>query len=267
MRSHLSDLLLQSQLGDVYTIASGTNPVTAALALVTAANVGLDTSTWQVTPTDDTTPAIQEYQPGDSILDIINGLLKSYGYEHLHFDDNGRGRIIPYVSPIDRESEFSYIADGSAAIYHEIEIEQEPSSVANRIVFINTDPNRSDIVITSTKTVTNPLLPTVPSAQWPVLTVPYIHRFHKPKDQTGTDNLSVRILTEWNSIFALVPRLKIGINIFHLHKDIIIFGDNTARVNLGIAPKKFIIEEWVTPLDPKGATSLYCKEAIDVMAA
>jgi len=103
--------LLQDNIGDSYSVASGTNVLTAVTAVLTAAGITapilLDstasaktlakTRTWPQTSSDSPT-----------WIGVVNDLLKAIGYAGVWCDWNGAFRATPYVLPAARPSEWTF---------------------------------------------------------------------------------------------------------------------------------------------------------------
>jgi hypothetical protein len=88
------------------------------------------------------TVAALEWEPGTSKSQIINDLLAAINYEGLWFDSNGTARAAPYVSPADREAEFTYQTDDVSTILPDAEVDVDYYKVPNRWVLIVSNPDQ-----------------------------------------------------------------------------------------------------------------------------
>lgn len=132
-----------------YTVAAGTNYVSAVTALLPA---GVQT---KATPTTSTLPVAKDYDPGTSKLAIINDLLSALNYESLSFDENGVAVIKPYVVPSQRTPGYTYADDQYGVILPAMTQTLDLFAIPNQWVAVVSEPDRS--VLTATYTNSNPL--------------------------------------------------------------------------------------------------------------
>jgi len=103
--------LLQDNIGDSYSVASGVNVLAAVTAVLTAAGITapilLDTSASAKTLAKTRTwPQTSSESP--TWIEVANKLLSSIGYRGLWCDWNGAFRSEPYVAPASRPSEWTF---------------------------------------------------------------------------------------------------------------------------------------------------------------
>jgi hypothetical protein len=99
-------VLNQDKIGDRYVVNAGAYYTEAIADLI--APLGL---TAAITASDLTLPGAREWEPGTTLLRILNDLLAAINYESAWFDESGRLICRPYLSPADRSSEYTYADD------------------------------------------------------------------------------------------------------------------------------------------------------------
>lgn len=134
--------LLLREVGDSYTVAAGTEVLTAVRAVVTAAGLSgvlLDGSATGVTvPVARVWPLVADSNP-TTYLRIINDLLASINYRSLFTDENGLYRSEPYVEPAARGPQFTFDADSATTIVGEDRrVVEDKWKRPNKWVFVNT---------------------------------------------------------------------------------------------------------------------------------
>ena len=134
-----------------YTVASGTNVVTAVTTLLG----GLAAS---IAPSTATLAAAKEWEPGTSKLKIINELLGMINYESLSFDESGLARVQAYQAPSERPEEWTYATDSAGLMVPEADQELDLFAVANQWTLVVSEPDQTPIV--STYTNNDPASPT-----------------------------------------------------------------------------------------------------------
>lgn len=113
---------------------------TAAVSELLANTVGI--SGYSIVSSTTRTISAIEWEPGTSKSQIINDLLSAINYEGLWFDSNGTARAAPYVSPADREAEFTYQTDDVSTILPDAEVDVDYYKVPNRWVLIVSSPDQ-----------------------------------------------------------------------------------------------------------------------------
>lgn len=93
--SSVLSTLIERKLGAPYTIASGTDCVSAAQTLVQ----GFGLLTNQPSSPGITTQTAHTFEPDDSWLTVVNWLLSSANYQACYPDPYGTVMMVPYVDP------------------------------------------------------------------------------------------------------------------------------------------------------------------------
>jgi hypothetical protein len=133
--------LANSQFGTRYTISSGTNYITAVLALIAAA--GLATTSFTVTPTSHTLPATVDFEQDSNVLVAINKLLFEIAYDPIRDNETGGAVIAPMVLPSARPSEIELKTDMRSVIGVNGELLLSTDRVPNKIIVTIEDADRA----------------------------------------------------------------------------------------------------------------------------
>jgi hypothetical protein len=96
-----------------------------------------------------TLPVAREWEPGTSVLAIVNDLLGMINYESLSVDEDGFGQVRPYVAPPDRPEEYAYVDDDVSVIVPGMR-QHADLDVANQWVLVVSEPDRAPLVATYT---------------------------------------------------------------------------------------------------------------------
>lgn len=151
------DMLLaldEEKLTDRYVEGAGANPTTQLSTHL--ANRGFPTS--GIIAQSKTLPAPLEWQPGTSILTLLNDLLGAVGYRSLYMDEQGVPRGEPYVNPATAPVVWAYAPDTKSVIVPGVEVTLDLFGVPNKWTAYVSEPDRP--TLTSTYTNTNSLSPT-----------------------------------------------------------------------------------------------------------
>lgn len=130
-----------------YTVAAGTNVVTAATALI---NSVLVPPAVNAVPHAGTLVSAKEWEPGASKLQIINGLLGMINYESLSFDETGQAQLVPYRPPSERQAEYEYTDDSHGLILPDVEQVLDLFGVANKWILVVSEPDQPPLISTYT---------------------------------------------------------------------------------------------------------------------
>ena len=128
--------LIERKLGAPYTIASNTDCVDAAVALVEG--FGLPTNS----PSSPgiVTTAAHTFEPDDSWLTVINWLLTSANYQAAYPDPFGNVMMVPYVDPESRAITATFRDDEHSIMRPEVEMANDWMDTPNVVrVYYETD--------------------------------------------------------------------------------------------------------------------------------
>ena len=136
--------ILSTPHGSTYALASGASIITAVEGLITGAGeakVNIDQTAALVTAAADMVFPLTD---NATTLQIINELLDSIGYRPLRVDREGWFRSIPYRSPPDLPTVWTYNADSASTTVSESRTSiSDYYQAANQIVGINDSPSNA----------------------------------------------------------------------------------------------------------------------------
>lgn len=112
----LTQILVDEKVQDRYTVAAGTNYISAVASLLSTAGI---TQT-NLTATSLTLPTAKDYEIGTAFIDIINDLLSAINYRPLWFDANGVAQAMPYMSPSVLPPAYTYQDDSQSVMTPEV---------------------------------------------------------------------------------------------------------------------------------------------------
>lgn len=195
---------------DRYTIAAGvayTTAITTLLAGVYMLNL---------TPSALTLPSAMEWEPGTTKLRILNDLLAAINYESAWFDENGRLVCRPYISPMDRASEWTYATDRESLLAGDIDQSLDLFSIPNKFVLVKSEPDLPPL--TGTYTNTSPASPTSTVSRG--RTIVQFEVEEDAADQTTIDAKAKRRAFEASQVFEVVE-FETAIMPIHSNADVL----------------------------------------------
>jgi hypothetical protein len=249
-------ILANSRVQAVYTVASGTNVVTAISSALTTAGITMTS----LTPTTHTMPAARDWPIGTSYLRIVNDLLDSISYRAIHFDADGSAIGEPYVLPSERTSEYTFATDGDSVILEGVESLEQIADVPNRVVMVLVGPD----VATKTSTQTNTKVSSITSTVRRGITIVHYEEVPDAADQTALDNMAKRRLTELSEVLQYIT-FKLGVlHPFFDDLDKITFR-HTGISNALDIDADFIVAEWRLELTEKGDMYVRARRSVNVI--
>ena len=126
----LTQYLVDMKTSDRYTIAAGTNYISAISSLLSGAGI---TQT-NLTASSLTLPTALDWQGGTAYIDIINQLLSAINYYNLWFDSSGVAQAQPYISPSNLPPGYTYQDDSSSVMTPSVNQNLDLFSVPNQWV-------------------------------------------------------------------------------------------------------------------------------------
>ena len=230
-------VLVDDKVDERYTIAAGTNYITAVSTLLTGAGI----TSQNLTPTDKTLPTAKDWEPGTSKLTIINALLTSINYRSLFFDENGVAIAQPYVSPSDRASEYTYATNSTSVILPDAVDELDLFDIPNKVVLTVSESDRA--VLTGTYTNSNADSPTSTVSRGRTI----VHfESVDAVDQATLDDMAERKLYDKSQLYQKVP-FNTALMPHHSEADVL----TLQYTDLGI-DAKFSETSWEMELKPGG---------------
>lgn len=150
----LTQYLVDMKTSDRYTIAAGTNYISAIQTLLSGAGI----TQMNLTATSLTLPTALDWAGGTAYIDIINQLLAAINYYNLWFDSSGVAQAQPYISPSMLPPGYTYQDDSNSVMSPEVNQNLDLFSVPNKWVLVVSQSDTA--TITSTYTNSNPNSPT-----------------------------------------------------------------------------------------------------------
>ncbi len=127
----LTWLLSLDGFGTTYTVVSGTNYVTAALAILTGAGF----TRVAIPSTTKTIPTAMTFGSEKTKLQIVNDLLEGCGYYHLWVDRTGRLMSGPYID-WDVMEPALYVGAGGVSVTDYVEDEPVMDRLTNKVTVV-----------------------------------------------------------------------------------------------------------------------------------
>lgn len=140
----LLKIIIDDKVADRYVVAAGANYITTISSILTGAGL----TQQNLLPSTLTLPAVMEWAPGTTKLQIINDLLGAINYKSLWMDENGIACATSYISPMDRPSEYTYSDDAQGIFFPEMVDTLDLSDVPNKWVLVVSESNRPPLVAT-----------------------------------------------------------------------------------------------------------------------
>lgn len=141
-------ILRDDKEGSRYTVAAGTNVITAVGDVLTAAGI----TQRNLVPTTETLPVAREWKPGTSKSRIIGDLLSSINYRSLYFNAAGYAIAEPYVSPTERPVDYLYTTQTDSLVLPKAVREFDLFGVPNHWVAVVSEPDRAPLSAEYTNT-------------------------------------------------------------------------------------------------------------------
>ena len=236
--------ILNTSHGSTYAVAAGAAIIPAVEALITGAGeakVAIDQPAVAVTA-----PAELVFPLADNVttLQICNELLESIGYRALRVDREGWFRSIPYLSPTDLPTVWTYNADSASTTVSESRTSiSDYYQAANEIVGINDDPaNAIPTDGAGLYTLTNESDGLTSIDGRGGRTIRMIVR-GTYASQTALETAVQRVL-DAESRVARLFELSVSPNPVHGHFDVVSYVDSTVPVS-----GRMLVTGWEMPLD------------------
>lgn len=227
-------ILVDDKVDSRYTLMEGTRYTDNIKVLLESAGI----TQYNVTRSESQLPTTRDWEPGTSKLQIINDLLGAINYRSLFFDENGYAIALPYVSPVNRPSEYTYRDDGKSVMFPEAERHLDLFHIPNRWVLVVSNPELPPIRSTYTNTNPDSITSTVSRDR----TIVDYREYEDIANQTALDALVQRIAFEASQVYEQV---SIETAIMPMHSDSDIF--TLQYSNLGIS-HKYSEVAWEMPL-------------------
>lgn len=204
----LLQVLVDDKVTDRYTVTSGTNYITAVRTVLTSAGI----TSVNLTATSKTLPTDRDWEPGTKKLHIINDLLGAINYRSLWFDENGVAVALPYISPADRPSEYTYQDNDESVIFPDVTDHLDLFGVPNKWVLAVSEPDRAPLVSTYTNNNADSPTSTVNRGR----TIVDFREYEEAADQDSLDAKAERLAFEASQVYQQV---EFSTAIMPMHSD------------------------------------------------
>lgn len=227
-------VLVDDKVDNRYTLMEGTRYTDNIKVILESAGI----TQYNVARSESALPTTRDWDPGTSKLQIINDLLGAINYRSLFFDENGYAVALPYVSPVNRPSEYTYRNDQNSVIFPEAERHLDLFAIPNRWVIVVSNPELPPLRSTYTNTNPDSITSTVSRGR---VIVDY-REYDDIADQTALDARVQRIAFEASQVYEQV---SFETAIMPMHSDSDVF--TLQYTDLGIS-HKYSEVAWEMPL-------------------
>lgn len=125
-----TQILADDKFDSRYKVSAGTNYIGAVSTILTSAGI----TDALLTVTDKTLAADMEFAMGTSKLEAVNKLLKAINYNNIYASADGRLVAKPYMDPVIRTVETTYVTDSKSIVFGGAEEELDVFNAPNKIV-------------------------------------------------------------------------------------------------------------------------------------
>lgn len=223
-------ILRDDKVTDRYTVASGTNYITAVKTLIEGAGI----TDHNLVGTSKTLPVTRDWDPGTSKGQIVNDLLGAINYKSLFFDSEGKAVAVPYQSPSVAPALHTYRDDDESVVFPDVEEILDLFDVANKWTLVVSEPDRAPLSSTYTNSLASSLTSTVSRGR----TIVDFRTGIEAADQTTLDALASKLAFEASQVFSAVE-MRTALMPTHGDSDVIDFEFS----GLGIA-SRYVEHEW-----------------------
>lgn len=138
----------QTKVGSTYTVKKNQNIAQTAKNILTSL-VGIPEESIAVSDLNVGSPTDQVWEAGTSTLKIINDLMDSGGYYHVHCDNFGIFKIIPYVEASKISVKWRFIDDAYSVYTPQFSFSQDVFNIPNKVILVSKTESREDIPLVS----------------------------------------------------------------------------------------------------------------------
>lgn len=244
-------LLDQDVQGEWVTAAAGINIIDRVRALLTAAGH----RNLQITDSPSVLRNPLTWEPGTTLLRIVNDLLDAAGYWSMTADEDGAFVAAPYVRPADRTPRYRLDDGEHTGIYRdEFTRERDVYSIPNRVVIVGQATGDTAALIGVAEN-NNPASPySIPARN---MVVSYQETGYEAATQAIINDYARRRLTEKTSVGETIP-LEIAPIPLDLN-DVVTFTNRPAGID-----GRYSVQSINEPLDPLTLMTINLREVIDL---
>ena len=191
-----NQVLVDDKFENRYTIASGTNYITAVKTIITSAGI----TKVNIEGSGKTLSATKEWEPGTTKLTVINALLSEINFVPLYVDENGFYVSRQYVSPSQQAPKHTYEDGELGVLYNGLVETIDTFGVANKFVAFTSNPDATSLRSSYTNTNPNSPLSTVSRGR----TIVDIRQVDDIADQVTLDDYVQRIAFEASQVYGYI---------------------------------------------------------------
>ena len=242
-------ILADDKFTSRYLIAANTTYMSAIADIITSAGI----TDARITPSAKETAAALEFNMGTSKLEAVNQLLQAINYNNIYADASGKLIAAPYLDPITRDVNCSYVTDSKSITLPNAEEELDVFNAPNKIVRYLETADRGVLISEYTNTDPYSKLSTVSRGR----TIVDIASVNDIADQATLDAYTVRVATEkkiyQKVIFrsAVMPNHESNDCIYVINKDLDVAG-------------KYVETAWNIEMRNGGTMSHSCRKAVSI---
>ncbi len=242
-------ILADDKFTSRYRVAANTAYVAAISDILTSAGI----TDARITASAKETAADLEFNMGTSKLEAVNSLLQAINYNNIYANASGKLVAEPYIEPISRSVDCSYVTDKKSITMPNAEEELDVFNAPNKIVRYLETADRSVLISEVTNTDPYSKLSTVSRGR----TIVDIAAVNDIADQATLDAYTLRIATEkkiyQKVIFrsAVMPNHESNDCIYVINKDLDVAG-------------KYVETAWNIEMVCGGAMTHSCRKAVSI---
>lgn len=189
-----SQILVQDKVTNRYFIKSGTNYIAAILDVFLSAGI-IKTNIAGINKNIITD---REFPIGTSKLEIINTLLKEINYYSIVADELGCFISKPYISPVDRDIEYTYKTDESSIIYNGLTETLDLFNAPNKFVVTLSNPEQKPLKSIYTNKNSDSITSTIRRGR----TITEFKQVDNIADQEELDNYTKRLAENASNVYG-----------------------------------------------------------------
>lgn len=243
-------VLKQDKMDTRYSIASGTNYVTAIKSILTSSGI----TKVNLENTDKLLGIVKEWEIGTEKLKIINELLSEINYTQMWVDELGYYTANKYIEPSTRAVDYIYADDQLSIIYNGLQEELDTFNIPNKFVVVASNPEKESLVSTFINSDANNVLSTISRGR----TITDFRKIDNIVDQTTLDEYTKRIANQSSQVFGYVD-YETGIMPMHSYSDILQVIYSSLNINY-----KFLETNWSMKLEVGSKMKHRCRRMVTI---
>lgn len=219
-------ILEEDKFTQRFTVRAGTKYTQAVIDILQEAGI----TKYNIGTSDRTLPNDVEYEPGTEKTKPISDFLNAINFTPLYVDEYGYFTAQPYVSPSDRDADYTYSENQFSVVANGVEEELDLYSVPNKWVAVYTSvdsTSQTSTSLVSTYSNDNPESQTSTVSRG--RTIVDYRKVDEIANQAALDEYVQRIAFEASQIFGKV-RFQTAIMPYHGFQDVIFLENDTLSI-------------------------------------